>query len=127
MAAPNDLKFSKTHEWVKFLDDGAALTGLADYAQGALGDLVFLDAPAEGDSVSCGEPFADIESVKAVSPIYSHVSGTIVAVNEEVADNPKMINDDPYGAWIIKIGDIAETSELMDAGAYDKFCEEEEH
>ena len=127
MATPKDLKFSKTHEWVKFLDDGTALIGLADYAQDALGDLVFLDAPSEGDAVTCGESFADIESVKAVAPIYSHVTGAIAAVNEDVCDDPKKINDDPYGSWIIKIGDITEKGDLMDSDTYDKFCEEEGH
>ena len=126
MAAPTNLKYSKTHEWVDFRDDGTALAGLADYAQNALGDLVFLDVPDEGDSVTCGEAYAEIESVKAVSSIYSQVSGTIIEVNEEVADDPQKINEDPYGSWIIKIGDISEKGDLIEAGEYDKFCEEEE-
>ena len=126
MASPKNLKYSKTHEWVEFLNDGTALTGLADYAQNALGDLVFLDVQSEeGDDVTCGEPYAEIESVKAVSPIYSQVDGTIIEVNGEVADDPKKINEDPYGSWIIKIGDISEKDDLMDADEYDKFCEEE--
>ena len=127
MAAPKDLKFSKTHEWVKFLDDGTVLTGFADYAQKALGDLVFLDmTSAEGDKISCGESYADIESVKAVFPIYCHVSGTVVEINEEVVDDPKKINEDPYGSWIIKVGDITEKGDLMDADAYEKYEKEQE-
>ena len=127
MTTPENYMYSKTHEWVNFLDDETAVTGFTDYAQEALSDLVFINPPEVDDNVTAGEPYGDIESVKAVAPIYSHVAGTIVAVNEEVADDPKKINDDPYGSWIIKIGDVAETGELMDADAYDKFCEEEEH
>ena len=126
MAAPKDLKFSKTHEWVQFLEDGTALTGLSDFAQHALGDLVYISMPMEGDSVTCGEAYVDVESVKAVADIYSHVSGVIIAVNEEVGDAPQKINEDPYGSWIIKVGDITAQSELMNAEEYDKFCEEEE-
>ena len=126
MATPKNLKYSKTHEWVGFQDDGTALTGITDYAQNALGDLVFLDVPSEGDNAACGEPYAEIESVKAVSSIISHVSGTIIEVNEEVADEPQKINEDPYGAWIIKIGDISEKGELMEADEYDAFCAKEE-
>jgi glycine cleavage system H protein len=117
--------YSKTHEWLKFLDDGTVLIGLDDYAQKALGDLVFLDAPAEGDSVSAGEPFADIESIKAVSPIYSHVTGTIIEVNQDVADDPRKINDDPYGSWIIKVGDISQKGDLIEADEHEKLCAEE--
>jgi glycine cleavage system H protein len=125
MAAPKDLKFSRTHEWVKFLEDGTALVGFADYAQDALGDLVFINAPAEGDSVTAGEPCGDIESVKAVSDIFSPVSGAIAEINGEVADDPAKINADPYGAWIMKIADITEQGDLLDPEAYDKLCEEE--
>ena len=125
MSAPKDLKFTKTHEWVKFLEDGTALVGFADYAQDALGDLVFINAPSPGDSVTAGEPLGDIESVKAVSDIYSPVSGTVAEVNEDVVDDPAKINADPYGSWIVKIGDITERGDLLDAKAYDKLCEEE--
>jgi len=125
MATRKDLKFTKTHEWVKFLEDGAVLVGFTDYAQDALGDLVFINAPSEGDSVTAGEPLGDIESVKAVSDIYSPVSGTVAEVNEDVVDDPAKINADPYGAWIVKIGDITQQGELLDADAYNKLCEEE--
>jgi len=126
MMIPKDLKFSNTHEWVKFLDDGTALTGLSDFAQKALGDLVFIRMPVVGDTVTSGESFTDIESVKAVSDIYSHVTGVITAVNDEVGDAPQKINEDPYGSWIIKVGDITAKSDLMNADEYEKFCEEEE-
>jgi len=125
MAAPKDLKYTKTHEWVRFLDDGTALTGFADYAQDALGDLVFMNAPAEGDSVTAGEPYGDIESVKAVSDVYSPVTGVVIEVNEDVVDDPAKINTDPYGSWIIKIGEITGQGELLEPDAYDQLCEEE--
>jgi len=124
MAAPKDLKFTKTHEWVRFLGDGTALTGFADYAQDALGDLVFMNAPAEGDGVTAGEPYGDIESVKAVSDIYSPVTGVIIEVNQDVVDDPAKINADPYSSWIIKIGEITGQGDLLDPDAYDKLCEE---
>jgi len=123
--APKDLKFTRTHEWVKFPEDGTVLVGFSDYAQDALGDLVFLNAPSPGDSVTAGEPLGDIESVKAVSDIYSPVSGTIAEVNEEVVDDPAKINADPYGSWIVRIADITVQGDLLDPDAYDKLCEEE--
>ena len=125
--APKDLMYSKTHEWVKFQDGGTALTGFTDFAQKALGDLVFLDMTVgEGDAVTCGETFADIESIKAVFPVYCHVTGTVAEINADVVDFPQKINEDPYGSWIIKITDISGKSGLMDAAAYDKFCAEQE-
>ena len=126
MATPKNYAFSNTHEWIHFLDDETALTGLTDFAQKALSDLVFINMPAQGDPVACGEAYADIESVKAVSDINSPVSGAIIETNESVADEPGKINEDPYGAWIIKIGNITEKADLMNAEEYDKFCEEEE-
>ena len=126
MAAPKELKYSNTHEWVKFIDEAAALTGLTDFAQKALGDLVFINLPSEGDGVTCGEPYMDVESVKAVADTYSQVTGVVAEVNEELETTPQKINEDPYGAWVVKIEDISEKAELMDAETYDKFCEEEE-
>jgi glycine cleavage system H protein len=126
MSAPKDLMYAKSHEWVKFLDDGTALTGFADYAQNQLGDIIFLNAPSEGDEVMAGEPYGDIESVKAVSDIYSPVSGKVIEINEEVVDEPGKINADPYGSWIIKIGDITDKGDFLDPDAYDKHVEEAE-
>ncbi|MBQ9534598.1 MAG: glycine cleavage system protein H, partial [Clostridia bacterium] len=91
----------------------------------ALGDVVFINLPQEGDEVTVGESFGDVESVKAVSDIISPVSGTVCAVNEDLADAPETLNSDPYGAWIIKVEGVSEHEELMDAAAYEAFCAEE--
>ncbi len=127
MNHPTELKYSKSHEWVKFQEDGSALIGLTDYAQDALGDLVFVNLPEAGDEVTAGEAFADVESVKAVSDVFSPVSGTVAEVNEELLDAPERLNEDPYGAWLVRVENITEQEELLDADAYIRFCEEEEN
>ena len=124
MNYPAELKYSKDHEWVKFEGD-TAIIGISDFAQDALGDVVFINLPGEGDTTTAGEAFGDVESVKAVSDLVSPVSGTIVAVNEELADAPEMLNSDPYGAWIIKVEGVTAQEELLDAAAYEAFCAEE--
>lgn len=124
MNFPAELKYSKDHEWVKFEGD-TAIIGISDFAQDALGDVVFINLPAEGDEVVASEAFGDVESVKAVSDLVSPVSGKIVAVNEELADAPETLNADPYGAWIIKVEGVTEQEELLDAAAYDTFCQQE--
>ena len=124
MNFPAELKYSKDHEWVKFEGD-TAIIGISDFAQDALGDVVFINLPAEGDEVNASEAFGDVESVKAVSDLVSPVSGTIVAVNEELADAPETLNSDPYGAWIIKVEGVSAQEELLDAAAYEAFCAEE--
>ena len=121
---PAELKYSASHEWIKE-EDGVFVIGLTDYAQSALGDIVFINLPEEGDEVTAGESFADVESVKAVSDVNSPVTGVIVEVNEELADSPENLNSDPYGSWIIKVENITETEDLMDAAAYEAFCAEE--
>lgn len=126
MNHPAELKYSKSHEWVKFLEDGTAEIGLTDYAQDALGDLVFVNLPEEGDEVTAGEAFADVESVKAVSDVFSPVSGTVAEVNEELLDAPERMNEDPYGAWLIRVKDITDQEELMNAEEYVAFYESEE-
>ena len=126
MTHPAELKYSKSHEWVKFLDDSTALIGLTDYAQDALGDLVFVNLPEQGDEVTAGEAFADVESLKAVSDVFSPVSGTVAEVNEELLDAPEMLNNAPYDAWMIKVENITDQDELMDADAYIAFYESEE-
>ena len=93
-----ELKYSKSHEWVKMVDENTALVGLSDYAQDALGDLVFVNLPEAGDEVTAGEAFADVESVKAVSDVYSPVTGTVEEVNEALLDAPESINESPYDA-----------------------------
>ncbi|MDO4740130.1 MAG: glycine cleavage system protein GcvH [Eubacteriales bacterium] len=124
MKFPSELKYTKTHEWIK-IEDGVALIGITDYAQDALGDVVFINLPGEGDDVTAGESFGDLESVKAVSELISPVSGAICAVNEELADAPENVNSDPYGAWIIKVENVSDTEELMDAAEYEAFCAKE--
>ena len=124
MNYPTDLQYSKSHEWLK-TEDGVAVIGISDFAQDALGDVVFVNLPGEGDEATAGEAFGDVESVKAVSALVSPVSGTIVAVNEELADAPEMLNSAPYGAWIIKVEGVTATEELLDAAAYEAFCQQE--
>ena len=122
---PAALKYTKSHEWVKE-EDGLYVVGLTDFAQEALGDIVFINMPEEGDDVASGESFADVESVKAVSDVFSPVSGTVAEVNEELIDEPALINQEPYEQWLIKVKDVSDTEELMDAAAYEEFCANEE-
>ena len=124
MNYPAEPKYSKDHEWIKMEGD-VAVIGISDFAQDALGDVVFVNLPQEGDAVNAGEPFGDVESVKAVSDLVCPVTGTICAVNEELADSPENLNSDPYGAWIIKVEGVAGQEELLDAAAYEAFCAEE--
>ena len=124
MLYPTDLKYSKSHEWVK-MEDGVAVIGISDFAQDALGDVVFVNLPGEGDDVTCGEAFGDVESVKAVSDLVWPVTGAVCAVNEELLDQPELLNKEPYDAWIIKVENITDTEELLDAAAYEAFCAEE--
>ena len=124
MNFPNELKYSKSHEWLK-TEDGVAVIGISDFAQDALGDVVFINLPAVGDTVTAGESFGDVESVKAVSDLISPVTGVVCAVNEELEDSPENLNSDPYGAWIIKVEEVTETEEMLDAAAYDAHCAEE--
>ena len=122
---PAELKYTKSHEWVKE-EDSLYVVGLTDFAQEALGDIVFINMPEEGDDVASGESFADVESVKAVSDVFSPVSGTVAEVNEELIDEPALINQEPYEQWLIKVKDVSDTEELMDAAAYEEFCANEE-
>lgn len=121
MNFPSDLLYAKSHEWVR-KDGGTYVIGLSDFAQDELGDIVFVNLPQEGDSVSVGEAFSDVESVKAVSDVLSPVSGTVVAVNEELLDDPAKVNTDPYGAWFVKVENVTEEEELLDAAAYEAHC-----
>lgn len=123
MEFPKTLQYAKTHEWVK-KDGDTVLIGLTDYAQDQLGDIVFVNLPEAGDEVAMGESFADVESVKAVSDIYSPVTGVVEEVNEELLDAPEMVNGVPYDAWLIKVKDVSEEEELLDADAYEAFCKE---
>lgn len=124
MNYPVELKYTKDHEWMK-MEGNIAVIGISDFAQDALGDVVFINLPQVGDTVTAGESFGDVESVKAVSDVNSPVTGVIVAVNEELEDSPEMLNEDPYGAWIIKVENVTDEEELLDAAAYEAFCAEE--
>jgi glycine cleavage system H protein len=124
MNFPAELKYSKSHEWLKMEGD-AAVIGISDYAQDALGDVVFINLPEEGDEVTAGERFGDVESVKAVSDLICPVTGVVCEVNEELLDAPELLNEDPYGAWIIKVDHLDGEEELLDAAAYEAFCAEE--
>ena len=124
MLFPAELKYSKDHEWMKE-EDGVAVIGISDFAQDALGDVVFVNLPGEGDEVTDGEAFGDVESVKAVSDLVSPVSGTVCAVNEALLDEPEKLNKAPYEAWLIKVENVTDTEELLDAAAYEAFCAQE--
>ena len=124
MNIPADLRYTKTHEWIKE-ENGVVTVGLSDFAQQELGDLVFVNLPQVGDAVTAGEAFADVESVKAVSDVYSPVSGTVKAVNEALMDAPEGINADPYGAWLVEVEGITDKEDLLDAAAYAALCAEE--
>jgi len=123
MDYPQGLRYTKTHEWLK--EDGdTVLVGLTDFAQKELGDIVFINVPFEGDTVTIGTSFADVESVKAVSEVISPVSGTIVEVNETLVDTPEKINQEPYAAWIVRVGDISQREALLSAEEYEAFIRE---
>ena len=124
MNYPVALLYSKTHEWVKE-EDGVVVIGISDFAQDALGDLVFINLPEVGDEVVAGEAFGDVESVKAVSDLVCPVSGTVCAINEELLDSPEMLNEAPYDAWIIKVENETDREDLLSAADYEAFCAEE--
>ena len=121
MNFPTDLKYSKSHEWLR-MEDGVAVIGISDFAQSELGDVVFVDLPEVGDPTTAGEAFGDVESVKAVSDLISPVTGTVSEINEELMDAPENLNNDPYGAWIIKVENVTDTEELLDPAAYEAHC-----
>ena len=125
MNFPKELKYSRTHEWVRFQEDGTAYIGITDYAQDQLGDLVFVNLPSAGDSLQAGESFADVESVKAVSDVNAPVSGKVKEVNEALADAPEKMNEAPYEAWFVLAEDITDTDGLMTAEEYEAFIAEE--
>lgn len=122
MNNPTNLKYSKSHEWVQFTAEGTARIGLTDHAQDSLGSLVFLNLPEEGDSLTLGESFGDVESVKAVSDVISPLSGTISKVNEALLDTPEAINEKPYEAWLVEVSGISAQEDLLDAVAYEAHC-----
>lgn len=120
--------YSPTHEYVR-LDGNTAYVGISDYAQKALGNIVYVDMPETGDDVTAGDDFGAVESVKAASDLISPVSGAVVEINEHLIDNPRLLNSDPMENWIIKVemSDLSELDELMDEKAYEAHCEAEAH
>ena len=126
---PADLKYTKSHEWVKLGADGVATIGITDHAQGALGDLVYVEPPKQGRKLAAGEACAVVESVKAASDVYSPIAGEVVEGNPALANTPEMINQDAYAAWLMRIkpANAADINGLMDAKAYEKFLADEAH
>ncbi len=125
---PDDLKYTKEHEWARLEGEGTVRTGITWYAQDSLGDVVFVKLPEVGVEVAAGDVLAEVESTKAVSDVYAPVSGTVLEVNEVLIESPEKVNEDPYGeGWIaiIQIKDEAELDDLMDAAAYKTFVEAE--
>jgi len=128
MEFPDDLKYSKEHEWV-LVEGSVATIGITDYAQEQLGDIVFVELPALGDKVSKEDAFGVVESVKSVNDVYAPISGKVLEVNDDLPENPEMVNDDPYGdGWMIKIelADEEELEDLMTAEEYKDYVAEEE-
>lgn len=124
MNFPAELQYSRSHEWIR-MEDGVAVIGISDFAQSELGDVVFVNLPQVGDDTTAGEAFGDVESVKAVSDLVCPVTGTVCEVNEELLDSPEKLNEDCYGAWIIKVENITETEDLLNAAEYEAFTQEE--
>jgi glycine cleavage system H protein len=128
MAYPAAYRYTKEHEWIEVAGKTGKV-GITDYAQSTLGDIVFVELPKPGSSLERGKVFGSVESVKAVSDLYSPITGTVMEVNEELATAPEKINSDAHGAWMLKV-EIADPSEinlLLDAAAYEKFVKEETH
>lgn len=125
---PTDLRYASTHEWVRPEGDGVFTVGISEHAQGLLGDMVFVELPDVGDTVSTGDDVAVAESVKAASDVYAPISGEVVGVNEDLEDSPELVNSDPYGdGWLFKIkaDDAEEVEGLLDADGYENSIDEE--
>jgi glycine cleavage system H protein len=121
MTTPEGLKYSATHEWTRLEDDGTVSIGITDFAQSALGDVVFVQLPEVGSAVKAGDALAVVESVKAASDIYAPLTGKVVAVNESLADKPESINEEPYAAWLVRLApaDLSERDRLLEAADYE--------
>jgi glycine cleavage system H protein len=126
MSYPANYRYTREHEWIE-LTGSIGAVGITDYAQNSLGDIVYVDVPKVGDAVTANETFGSVESVKAVSDLYSPVTGTVTAVNEELKNAPDKINEKPHETWIIKVevADPAAVAKLLDAAAYEAFIAEE--
>lgn len=125
MNTPKDLFYTAEHEWLRFEGDTRVQIGITDFAQNALGDIVYVTLPAVGDPVTANTSFAEIESVKAVSEVFCPVSGKVKAVNESLYDAPEALNADPYGVWLIEVEEVSDKTELLDAAAYEAHCAKE--
>lgn len=124
---PSELQYAKTHEWI-LIEGDEATVGITDYAQDALGDVVYVELPEVGAELDAGDAFGAIESVKAASDVYLPVAGTITAINDAVVNSPELLNSDPYGdAWLVKIKLAEGVGALMSAEAYEKFVDEIKH
>ncbi|MDH3292855.1 MAG: glycine cleavage system protein GcvH [Acidimicrobiia bacterium] len=126
MLIPEDLRYSSDHEWIRLEEGSRARVGITDYAQDALGDIVYVDLPSIGAEVSVGQSISEVESTKSVSDIYAPLAGTIVEVNEELNDEPERLNNDPYGdGWIfvMEVSDVTALDELLEAAAYGQLTE----
>ena len=128
MAYPATYRYTREHEWIE-VEGKTGKVGITDYAQNTLGDIVFVEMPKPGAKVEKGKVFGTVESVKAVSDLYSPVTGTVIAVNEELATAPEKINADAHASWILKVelADLTEVGQLLDAADYEKFVKEETH
>jgi glycine cleavage system H protein len=122
---PQELKYSKSHEWVRVEDDGTVTIGITDHAQGLLGDMVFVELPESDRELGVEEECAVVESVKAASDVYSPVAGSVAEVNSAVEDSPELVNQDPYGeGWLFKLKDVSGLDDLLDADGYAATIEE---
>ncbi len=127
MTNPKELLYDKTHEWIRVEGDEAVI-GITDFAQAALGDVTYVDLPEEGATLTAGEEFGSIESVKAASELFAPISGEVGAVNEALNHGPEGVNADPYGtAWMVRVKLSEKPENLMDAAAYEAFCATEAH
>jgi glycine cleavage system H protein len=127
MDFPDDLRYTKEHEWARNEGSGRVRVGITDYAQDALGDVVYVDVPQVGTSVTASQPFSEVESTKSVSDVYSPVTGTVIERNQLLEDRPELVNEAPYGdGWLVVLeaADAAQLADLMDAGAYRAFVQQ---
>ena len=129
MSIPNDLKYTKSHEWVRLEDDGTATIGITQHAQELLGDMVFVETPAVGHQLKQGDECAVVESVKAAADVYAPITGEVTAANQELASAPEKINQDAYAAWLFRLkpANTADLEKLLDSAGYQKLLESEDH
>lgn len=125
MNLPKELSYTKTHEWVKWLDETTVLVGITDHAQESLGDIVFINLPEIDQQLTKESAFGDVESVKAVSEVYSPVSGKVTKINEAILDSPEKVNQDPYGSWFMEVSEVNDKTALLTSEQYQSAITEE--